>query len=305
MNHESTAQLQIDFRTGRPSVIRDGCLSPDEFRTCSELNHARSHGIKEAARPDSSSRSLPRDVWRTRVANRAAIYEVPLIDLQKLGFTAEVSQEPRSELFDYIDCGREATAFNDSRHGVVYKLFDVRVDSTFKGSVGLKLEMRGRPPDDIEVVELPATVEDMLDKICAMHDAGACPTEIVGLSEDGTYLIAKQPRCLPLGCFEEDRRIAVQQMKAVAPKCSVRGRELWVFYSAGKHWMLSDLHEKNVMRLPDGSPTIIDALIGELSQYYMFHHPKLAEAADRAEKLAKGIEVESDDPFHMTRDEDL
>lgn len=171
--------------------------------------------------------------------------------------------------------------------------------------MGLKLGMVGRPPDEIEVVEMPGTVEDILEKICVMHDAGGCPTEIVGLSSDGAYLVAKQPWCMPVTNFVQERRLAIDAMKAVAPTCSFGGRELWIMHSGGHHWMLSDLHEKNVMRLPDGSPTVIDALIGKLPNYYMFHHPKLKEAADRAERLAKGLQVRDNDPFHNTRDEDL
>lgn len=208
-------------------------------------------------------------------------------------------------MFEYVDCGREAAVFNDPDHLVMYKLFDLKIDGFYTGSMGLRLKMQGRPPDEIEVVEEPATVEDMLEKICALHDSGACPTEIVGLSSEGSYLIAKQPRCLPLEDFFADRKTAALNMHAVAPKCSVSGRELWIFYSGGKSWMLSDLHKKNVMRLPDGTPTIIDALIGELPNYYRFQHPKLQDAAARAEKLAKGEAVDDENPFHNLRDEDL
>lgn len=40
--------------------------------------------------------------------------------------------------------------------------------------------------------------------------------------------------------------------------------EIWVIFADTKFWLLSDLHKGNIRRLPDGTPTIIDALIGEL-----------------------------------------
>ena len=54
-----------------------------------------------------------------------------------------------------------------------------------------------------------------------LHEAGACPTEIVGLAESGDHLIAKQPLCGPFDDFEEDRRSAATSIKAVVPKYSI------------------------------------------------------------------------------------
>lgn len=93
-------------------------------------------------------------------------------------------------------------------------------------------------------------------------------------------------------------------MNAVAPKGSY-GNELWVFYASQKVWLLSDLHQGNIRRLPDGKPTIIDALVGELSNSFLKMHSKLAEAAAKAKALSLGLTPPSDDPFLNVRDDEL
>ena len=70
-------------------------------------------------------------------------------------------------------------------------------------------------------------------------------------------------------------------------------------------WLLSDLHSKNILRLQNGTLTIIDALTGRLSEYYRRLHPKLANAAGRANALVVGEEVPPDDPFANVSDDDL
>lgn len=230
---------------------------------------------------------------------------MPLIGLAGLGFTEDDSECMSSHVLGNIGIGREASAWADRDNGCVYKLFDVKVDQEDQGSMGLKLKAQGAPPDDVEVVQLPAHLDDILEKLCVLHDAGACPTEIVGLTEDGRYLVAKQPRCRSFESFEEDREVALQTVCAVTPKGSYGGNEVWVFFVNERFWLLGDLHKGNIRRLPDGSPTIIDALIGELPDLYLRHHPKLADAAFRAQVLARGEEMAPDDPFHNVSDDDL
>ena len=304
MNETTSIQTHLDFTTGRPSYIHPGVLSAAERQACAELNRHRAFTIKETARKYAFGGSVSRNVWAASFARTSRLFDVPLIDLSAMGFSDDDVETMSSKNLGNIGWGREATAWTDLSREVVYKLFDLKMETAVRGTMGLKLVIEGRPPDDVGGRQVPAVIDDILEKICVLHEAGGCPTEIAGLSEDGKYLIAKQPLCFPMGDFREDQREAVRVMNAISPKGSY-GNELWVFHSADKNWLLSDLHDRNIMRLADGSPTVIDALTGELPPYYFTLHPKLNEAARRAKALALGKEIEPDDPFHNVLDEDL
>lgn len=229
---------------------------------------------------------------------------MPLINLEKMGFHEDDVSAIASRNLSAIGLGREATAWLDDGDGTVYKLFDLKVaPDRQSGSIGLMLEMTGHP-DHVEILDRPANLPHVLDKICALHSARACPTEICGLSEDGCYLIVKQPKCLDFKSFHEDRQKAVEAMNAVAPKGSF-GRELWVFHTEGRDWLLSDLHQGNIRILSQHGPTVIDALLGVVSVFYQTHCPKLKDAVMRARALSRGEEVPPDDPFHGISDDDL
>ncbi len=264
----------------------------------SSIDSARA--IKDAASATASGRPIPSDVWAAHFARRSQTLEVPLISMKEMGFHTDDEDDIISDDLGYLDCGREAMAWADQEHKCVYKFFDLKIDEHFQGSIGLKLLMQGRPPDEVEVIEQPGRIDDILEKICALHSAGACPTEIAGLTDDGKYLVAKQPRCVAMVDFKADRDRALKEMNAVAPKGSF-GRELWVFYAEGRFWLLSDLHAKNILRLQDGTPAIIDALTGHLPDYYRRFHPKLEEASQRAKALALGEEFLPTIPSPMSQ----
>lgn len=95
-----------------------------------------------------------------------------------------------------------------------------------------------------------------MEKLAVLHEAGACPTEIVGLADSGDYLIAKQPLCRETQGFIEDRKLAAEAMHAILPKFSL-GREIRVFWRRDQAWCIRDLHENNVMVGGDGKATII------------------------------------------------
>lgn len=229
---------------------------------------------------------------------------MPLIDLAELGFIEDDIECMSSRILGNIGVGREASAWVDRENSAVYKLFDVKMSSQDKYSIGLKLEITGAV-DHVEVRQLPANLDHVLEKLCVLHEAGACPTEIAGLSEDGKYLIAKQPRCKAYENLDDDRQEAVRQMKAVSPKGSYGGNEIWVFHTAGRFWLLSDLHKGNIRRLPDGTPTVIDALVGELPDFYLRDHPKLADAAQMALQWYQSGIKPDEDPFANVSDDDL
>lgn len=107
--------------------------------------------------------------------------------------------------------------------------------------MAFKLELQQESAFQTTVIQCPAKVDDILDKLCVLHTAGACPTEIVGLSADGKYLIAKQPKCRQFVDFASDKKIAARAVNAVVPKGSY-GMELRVFFADDRAWCLGDLH---------------------------------------------------------------
>ncbi|WP_395747527.1 hypothetical protein [Prosthecobacter sp.] len=304
MNDSNAIQPEFDYRTGRPTFICHGTPGRSHWEACAKLNRLRTSRIKEALRDYPPGEQISRDGWLASLKRRAGYLEVPLISLDGLGFVEDDAECMSSRLLGNIGIGREASAWVDRESNSVYKLFDVKMDAEERYSIGLKLEMTGNT-EQPDVSQLPADLDHILEKLCVLHEAGACPTEIAGLSEDGKYLIAKQPRCKAFEDLDADRKEATRQMKAVSPKGSYGGNEIWVFYAGNRYWLLSDLHKGNIRRLSDGMPTVIDALIGELPDLYLRFHSKLGDAARQArEWVQNGIEPH-DDPFHNVCDDDL
>ena len=149
-----------------------------------------------------------------------------------------------------------------------------------------------------------ADLDSTMEKLAVLHEAGACPTEIVGLAETGDYLIAKQPLCGPHQDFQQDRKRAAEAIKAVVPKYSL-GREIRVFWVRDQAWCIGDLHEGNIMRDAAGQATIIDALICPLPTRMLKLAPHLQTSVMLARALREGRDVPSDDPFLNAHDEDF
>ncbi|MDZ4286542.1 MAG: hypothetical protein U0984_01210 [Prosthecobacter sp.] len=183
---------------------------------------------------------------------------------------------------------------------MVYKLFDLKET----GGLGKKLTLERNEDRGWRAVPCDANLDDTLEKLSVLHEAGACPTEIVGLAATGDYLIVKQPLCYPFDNFEEDRRIAAASIKAVVPKYSI-GQEIRVIWLQDQAWCIGDLHKGNIMRESNGAPTIIDALIGPLPPELLRAEPALQTAANRARDLREGREPPPDDLFHGVSDDEL
>lgn len=299
MNEPLLLQLELDFRTGRPTAITCGSITPAKRQACTGINRERTRGIKEATRPAPSREPIPVDGWHALVAARAAEWSVPLIPLEALGISFDEDQFICSKFLRRLGWGAEAIAWADDENACVYKLFEVHPNS----ALGKKLRLE-KEPDGFRMTHADADLDTTLEKLCVLHDAGACPTEIVGLAESGDYLIVKQPLCLPLLSFATDRKCAAEKIHAVVPKRSI-GREVRVFWLDGQAWCIGDLHENNIMRELDGSPTIIDALICPLQPVYYRQESFLQAAVRRARDLREGRTPASDDPFEGVSDEDF
>jgi hypothetical protein len=206
-----------------------------------------------------------------------------------------------STVLDRLAEGQEAAAWLDRDEDCVYKLFDLKAH----GALGKKLVFSPDGSFQTRVRHSDAYIWDTLEKLCILHEAGGCPTEIVGLSESGDYLVAKQLRCFPYGpSLEDDRRIAVEALHAVVPTGSY-GERIWVFWCANQGWVLGDLHKGNIRRDSTETPTIIDALIGPIPVSILKSSASLQRSVERARRWSESGQLLSDDPFGGIDDDDL
>lgn len=246
----------------------------------------------EAASFAASRESLSIDVWDAQFARRCVEWEIPLIRLDKLGIIADADGYLESKELIALKSGAEARPYHDVKQGVVYKLFDLREN----GSLGMKCEISrisededpGLPEDDrYRVEKTEANLRDTLIKLALLNEVGAHPTEIVGLSDEGDFLLVKQPFAKiakdPEG---KDLEEAIKQTKAAKPK-SLR-LNCVVLWLQGEAYIMADLHKNNIMIDHDGIPTIIDALTGKIPPSLIAKLPALQAAVNDAEDLRKG-----------------
>jgi hypothetical protein len=258
LDENSSTQLHFDFRTERPTAINFSSSSYEQRATCAAINRQRTRAIMEAAQLTASRESFPVDVWNAVFARRSKQKDVPLISLERLGIHHDEDGMLSSDFLSPLTSGAEASPFFDAEWKVVYKLFDLRAD----GSLGKKIRLSEPESDRFEIQLLPAVLFDTLEKLSVLNDAGGHPTEIVGLSSNGDYLIAKQPLAFANKDYQKDREIATRALGAIVPPFTNLERQVAVIWLGGKSWLVSDLHHRNIMRDREGNPTIIDALIG-------------------------------------------
>lgn len=298
LNDPSFAQLSIDFRTGRRTAIHAGNSCAEQRSACVALNRIRTRGILEATQLASPGESLSAHAWHAAVAGLSRDRDVPLIPLGQLGVHHDEDGLRSSDVLTPLPSGAEAIPYFDKDWGVVYKLFDLRAN----GSLGKKIELIRTLEGGYDLVPRDATLFDTLEKLAVLNHAGAHPTEIVGLSDSGDYLIAKQPWAYPRGDFEMDRKHAVSAIQGIIPEYTGAGlrHTVVVMWLEGSPWLIGDLHERNIMRDQDGTPTIIDALIGAVPSKALKELRWLREAAEDAQALR-----ENRPPIKRQRFEDV
>jgi hypothetical protein len=216
-----------------------------------------------------------------------------------LGIDAEGFMQSRD--LKPLKPGAEASPFEDTAEGVVYKLFPLHV----RGGLGKTLNIEWLEEDQrFESTVVDATLDSTLEKLMALHDAGALATEILGLAEEGDYLITKQPLARGYDDLEQDREAAVRSMKAV--RCQARfNTAKWVFWLQDQAWAMSDLHPGNIMIASDIGPTIIDALASPLSPYLIAKSHTLRHAVAEARALRLGLEYVPPRDFDDVNDDEL
>jgi hypothetical protein len=209
--------------------------------------------------------------------------------------------------------GAEAQPFCDHASGVVYKLFDLRRN----GSLGKKLAFVQTADGDMELVSTDAVLEDTVNKLGILHETGAHSTELVGLSDDFRYLVAKQPLAFAQPYsdgaatseihtqFQADRNAAIEAMRGVVCIGSGLRQTAAVIAIQGAAWLVADLHERNIMRDHAGHPTIIDALVGPVSSMACKTLPALARAAAEAAEWSRTGIRPPRNGFGDVRDDEL
>jgi hypothetical protein len=207
-----------------------------------------------------------------------------LIDLAALGISHDADDMLRSSVLRPLKTGAEACPFADDQWQVVYKLFHL-----FRsGGLGKTFEIE--PSDDGEGYEMftqDATLLQTVEKLMILHDAGACPTEIVGIDYMFDYLIVKQPLANAYQELEADRLAAVNAIHAVPCKARFK-RPTWILWEHDSAWIMSDLHQGNIMRDFQDRPTIIDALLSPLPPELIKSNRLLSEHVEDARSLRLG-----------------
>jgi hypothetical protein len=212
----------------------------------------------EAAQLAPSRESFPVDVWNAIFARKSKQKGVPLIPLERLGLHHDEDGMLSSDFLVALPSGAEANPYRDDDWKVVYKFFFLGEG----GSLGKKIVLAEAESDRYEIQLLPARLIDTLEKLSVLNEAGGHPTEIVGLSSNADFLIAKQPLALPSKDYQKDREQATRAVAGIVPPFTNLVRQVAVISLNSEAWLISDLHHRNIMRDREGNPTIIDALIG-------------------------------------------
>lgn len=302
MDERVFSQYHIDFRTGKQSGIHRAGACGEQRSACLALNRIRARGILEADQIFAPGQPFSADVWEAAFARRAEEWQLPLISLEQLGIShdADGFRIASPDLVP-LKPGAEASPYWDKANEVVYKLFDLRID----GSLGKKLSLELNDEGEFELHNRPARLRDTVEKLVFLNEIGAHPTEIVGLSYDGDYLVVKQPLAQENADFLKDRSSAIASIKAVIPVASGLRTTVCIAWQNRQTWLIGDLHERNIMRDGDAVPTIIDALIGPVPPLALRRLRWLRNAAEDAEALRQNLPLPDRKLFDDVDDREL
>ena len=107
--------------------------------------------------------------------------------------------------------------------------------------------------------------------------------------------------------FEADRRIAVTEIRGILPEFTGSGlrHTVVMMWLENRAWLVGDLHERNIMRDQDGTPTIIDALIGPVPPAALGELRWLREATEDALALRENRPAVKRQRFEDADDDSL
>lgn len=232
--------------------------------------------------------------------------------MSSLGLARDADGILVSKFLTPLKTGAEACPFADFTSGVVYKLFPLHIN----GGLGKTFEVeRDAEQGSITMDVRDAVLSETIEKLMVMHDSGAHPTELVGLDDQGDYLIAKQPLAQAYGDLENLRDITVAKIDSVRPLAVERmlaipcragfKRPVWILWCDDRVWAMSDLHPGNVMQDAHGMPCIIDALLAPLPPGLIAANRLLFEAAADARIWRETGKRPKRKAFEDVNDDDL
>ncbi len=288
----------IDPRTGFETHITGPVVTDEQREAGARANARRAAAIREFLAPTEQGEHPSPDGWASLVARRAEERGLPLIPLSLLGIEIDEDGFDSTDFLEPLTPGAEAMPYLDREHGVVYKLFDLRIDGD-EDYIGKKLIAR-REEDGWDVTQTGATLFESIEKLAVLHSAGALPTEIVGMGAQDAfgYLIIKQPLARKIDVNPTSRAQAASALGSVLvpSRVGLRG-EIRLFWHEGKAWFLGDLHPGNIMGDAHGAPAIIDALIGEVPEILIRDLPELGLAVAEAKQKVEPVDDGQSDLF--------
>lgn len=285
-----------DHFSGRPSVIKGSQLPETAAQECLLHDHGRRleafDRLRAAAAecgietdPDRDLVVLPEDAvsllegtggsWAELGSAIRSFREfLPLLPLDLFGFPAdsEDSLAEGSPHLRHIGGGVEAWAFQDGDDSI-YKFFRP-IEGQWIGAT-----FRYGPDEDhgLHAEACPGSYRDLLEKLDVINAIGGMPTEVVGVTPEGV-LVVKQvlgerlpegtdtsellpPTLIPwpsrfLRCDRDHPRLAFVRDRA---------------------WLVADTHDRNVVRIGDGTTRIIDVVAAPVDETITHHHPLLVD----------------------------
>ena len=307
-----------DSFSGRPTVIQGSKLPEAPAQECLLDDHGRRletfDRLREAAAecglgtdPDRDLVVLPEDavsllegtggVWEALGrAIRAFRATLPLLPLDLFGFPAdsEDSLAEGSPLLRHIGGGVEAWAFQD-RENSIYKFF-----RPIEGQwIGATFRYELEEDQALRAEACPGSYRDLLEKLDVINAVGGMPTEVVGVTPEGV-LVVKQVlgNRLPEGTDTSELLPAsLIPWPSRFLRCDRDHARL--AFVRDRAWLVADTHDRNVVRLADGSVRIIDIVAAPITTLVTNHHPLLLDWLAR-------VRVDPTAPLLAAgRDEDL
>jgi valyl-tRNA synthetase len=297
-NNEHT---RTDPRTGYPTFIHGNRFDERAGPYLSAANR-RTVGtaaayLAESQRAGADAPSGPARGEEFRALLAAGQFgELRIIDLEKLGVSPNEKGQliPINDTLKKLKPGAEAQPFADTQTGVVYKVFAANSDGFVGRKVAIQPSPSQRPHIDFEA----STPLEALEKLALLHEIGGLPTEILGVTAQGDWVLAQ-----PEATAVSEGEIGAARAEAVSLVGGVQVNEsgledIRIVWHRGRAWIISDLHLRNIMRDSSGTARIMDALIvpvpKSLSGKYESVRQAIREAKEKAGVLSSATHAQEE-----------
>lgn len=256
---------QKDEYTGQPTIIKGRSVNAGTSRElASRLERAWSsvrdsdagssplHGIQATGSGAENDNLVPR------------ISGTPFRD-------SGTSQGAEKRLVQFAS-GRETGVFR-SPEGAIYKVFDPQPN----GGIGVQKVVEQTNGGTIRSRLEEGNLATVLDKLRVLSKSGGVPSEIHGITEDGS-LVVKQPGGYKAE-IESAEQLAASSKSLIRPIPKEAWSELdkggYVTVIEGKPYMISDLHGGNIVRDNSMRPRFIDLDASPIPSNVLQGLPKL------------------------------